>query len=34
MNTPFPVRADGKFTVEEYLAFIEFATGGRALAAD
>ncbi len=23
MNTPFPVRADGKFTVEEYLAFIE-----------
>jgi Uma2 family endonuclease len=22
MNTPFPVRADGKFTVEEYLAFI------------
>jgi Uma2 family endonuclease len=23
MNTPFPVRTDGKFTVEEYLAFIE-----------
>jgi len=23
MNTPFPVRQDGKFTVEEYLAFIE-----------
>lgn len=23
MNTPFPVRSDGKFTVEEYLAFIE-----------
>lgn len=23
MNTPFPVLADGKFTVEEYLAFIE-----------
>lgn len=22
MNTPFPVRTDGKFTVEEYLAFI------------
>jgi Uma2 family endonuclease len=22
MNTPFPVRQDGKFTVEEYLAFI------------
>jgi Uma2 family endonuclease len=23
MNTPFPVRTDGKFTVEEYLAFID-----------
>ena len=23
MNTPFPIRQDGKFTVEEYLAFIE-----------
>jgi Uma2 family endonuclease len=23
MNTPFPVRTDGKFTVEEFLAFIE-----------
>lgn len=23
MNMPFPVRTDGKFTVEEYLAFIE-----------
>jgi len=23
MNTPFPVRQDSKFTVEEYLAFIE-----------
>jgi len=23
MNTPFPVRQDGKFTVEEYLAFID-----------
>ena len=23
MDTPFPVRTDGKFTVEEYLAFID-----------
>ena len=34
MNTPFAVRQDGKFSVEEYLALIESPARGGAVAAD